>query len=62
MMKAKAPQPKGITGFNPGTATISLAEGGEAVGGEISDVTKARITTKATTSIETEHTHNETSP
>ena len=46
----------------PGTATSWLADGGVAVGGEIREVTKANSTTKPTTNMETEQTHNETSP
>ena len=61
-MKASAPQPRGMTGLIPGTATSSLAEGGEAVGGERSEVTNANIRTRATISMATEHTQSETSP
>ena len=46
----------------PGTATSSLADGGAAVGGEIKEVMKPNITTKATTNMETEQTHSDTSP
>ena len=46
----------------PGTATSSLADGGVAVGGEINEVTKASNTTRPTINMETEQTHNETSP
>ena len=62
MMKAKAPHPSGMTGLSPGTATSSLAEGGAAVGGERTEVMKARRTRSPTINIETEHTHSETSP
>ena len=51
-----------MTGLMPGTATSSLADGGLSVGGEISEVMKARRTTKPTTNMETEQTHSETSP
>ena len=46
----------------PGTATSSLADGGVAVGGEISEVMKANSTTNPTINIATEQTHRETSP
>jgi hypothetical protein len=51
-----------MTGFIPGIATSSLADGGSVSGGEIIAVMNAKIITNPTTSIDTTQTHSETSP
>jgi hypothetical protein len=61
-MNAKAPQPKGITGFIPGRATSSLAEGGSVCGGLSIAVMKATTINMPTISIENIQTHKDISP
>ena len=61
-MNAKAPHPSGITGFNPGIATSSLALGGGVCGGENSAVMNAITISSPTSSIEKTQTQRDISP
>ncbi|MDC3070278.1 hypothetical protein OA314_00905 [bacterium] len=58
----KKPVPSGITGFNPGIATSSLALGGGVCGGEISAVMNAITINRPTISIEKTQTQRNISP
>ena len=61
-MKAKAPHPSGITGFNPGIATSSEGGGGSVVVPCVTVKTKLRTTNSPAKSIVLTHTHVATSP
>ena len=62
MTKAMTHHPRGITGFNPGMAINSDAEGGLSVGGAMIDMTKVAASIIATMNIAPQHTQRETSP
>ena len=61
-MKPINPHQSGITGFNPGIATSSLADGGGVSTGLKMEVMNAKMTTSATPIIARLHTQRETSP
>ncbi len=61
-MKAKAPHPKGITGFRPGMATSSDGGGGSVVVPCVIVSTKLRITRRPASSMVLTQTHVATSP
>ena len=61
-MKAKAPQPSGITGFNPGIATSSEGGGGSVVVPWVTVSTKLSTTRSPASSMVLTHTQVATSP